>query len=1047
MDLKPKRRLKGAGVWEHFTVRDGLPDMKIECLFEDSRGMLWISTHDRGVARFDGDRFDVFTAQDGLPSDNVFSILEDRESVLWFGTAGGLTRYDGRMFQAVDLPSRELLWFLWGSCEDRQGRLWFGIGRRPGSPPSVCQWDGEQLTLIPLTDRAVRESSDISCVVVDARGELWFGGDGLYRYDEGIFHYLEEVPDATGVIWSLLPREDGSLWIGANKGLFIYREGTLQSAGEEFVGHRVRALAEGSSGTLWLTFAGDDRVICYEDGSLRDIGNLGAGLWGNLCLDRLGRLWTGTYGKGLYCYDTSRFEIFGREHGLGSQKVWDVSEDEEGKLLVGTFAGLMRYDGHAFEPVEVSEEQIAQLEQANAHPFTVKMDSRHRLWFGRAGRELYVVEKDGAVYLVLQVQHAGSRSLLVEDMSGRVWFGFPHGTMISGRERGFGYYEDGHVRFFPSGALEDCPPRVGALLVDREGVVWIGSSYPGTWDGLCRYDGESFSAFTSVDGLAGGGVFALCEDREGYLWIGTTQGVSRYDGERFETFTRSDGLPDGTIRAIAQTEDGKLWFGTEGGEFCCHNGQVFQMIRMPENTGCDMIGVIHQDRAGRIWFGTDGGLVGYTPQRIPPEAAIIGVLADRTYEPSETIEIPTTAGRVGFRFQGRSPAERSSRLVYRYRLEGYDKKWRQTRERHVEYSHLSPGSYRFSVQAIDSDLNYSEAKTVRIAVVPDPRVVGLTEALRSSGASGEFVGQSLALHKILFQIQDVAQTDMTVLVVGETGTGKGLVSRAIHGMGEQREGPFIPVNCGAIPEGLVESELFGYERGAFTGAVTRKLGKVELATEGTLFLDEIGDLPLLAQGKLLRFLEEHAFERVGGEETLRVDVRVVAATNRDLEQMVAEERFREDLYYRLRTFVVQVPPLRERREDIPLLAQYFAERFAAHLNRPVPEIDPEVAEHFQRHTWPGNVRELEHLVQRAVLSCSDHLIRMEDVVGGEIQDDRPAVSGAFSTLEELERRHIERALEATGWTIYGESGAARLLGIHPENLRVRMRKHGLRRPR
>ena len=1041
-----RRPLRGSGVWEHFTVQDGLPDMKIECLFEDSQGMLWIGTHDRGVARFDGDRFEVFAAQDGLAGDNVFSILEDREGALWFGTSGGLTRYDGRVFQMVGLPSGEPFWFLWGSCEDREGRLWFGIGRRPGRPPSVCRWDGDQLALIPLTDRAVGESSDISCAVVDARGELWFGGDGLYRHDAQAFHRLEGAPDTTGVIWLLLPRDDGSLWIGANEGLFVCREGALQSAGEEFAGHRVRALTEDSSGTLWLTFAGNDRVMYYEDGSLREIGKLGATLWGNLCMDRLGRLWAGTYGKGLHCYDTSRFEIFGREHGLGSEKVWDVSEDAEGTLLVSTLAGLMRYDGYAFQPVEVSEERMGSAEQTNDRPFPLKMDSRHRLWFARERRKLYVVEEDGEERLVLQGQSAASVPLLVEDRRGGIWFGSPQGIMISGRERGFGYYEDGYVRLFPSDAGEDCPPRVGALLVDRRGVVWIGSSYPNIWDGLCRYDGERFTAFTSADGLSVGGISALCEDRDGCLWVSTSTGVCRHDGQRFVTFTQDDGLPPGIIRTIAQTEDGKLWFGTEGGEICCYDGQVFQVIRLPEDTGCDVIFAIHQDRAGQIWFGTIGGLVRYTPQRIPPEATITEVIADRTYDASEEIEIPATVGRIGFSFLGRSPVDRASRLVYRYHLKGYDRDWQQTRATQVDYSQLPPGKYHFSIQAVDTDLNYSEMREIQLSVISDPRVAGLTEALRSAGAQGEFVGKSPALHKILLQIQEVARTDMTVLIVGETGTGKGLVARAIHGMNPRREGPLIPVNCGAIPEGLVESELFGHEKGAFTGAASRKLGKVELAEGGTLFLDEIGDLPLSAQAKLLRFLEDRTFERVGGESTLEVNVRVIAATNRDLEGMVSEEQFREDLYYRLQAFVIRVPPLRERREDIPLLVQYFAERFAGHLNRPVPEIDVGAMKHLQRYRWPGNVRELEHQVQRAVLSCRDNIIRVKDMFAGETQGERSSESGTFLSLEEQEKRHIERALEATGWVIYGERGAARLLGIHPENLRVRMRKHGLRRP-
>jgi formate hydrogenlyase transcriptional activator len=386
-------------------------------------------------------------------------------------------------------------------------------------------------------------------------------------------------------------------------------------------------------------------------------------------------------------------------------------------------------------------------------------------------------------------------------------------------------------------------------------------------------------------------------------------------------------------------------------------------------------------------------------------------------------------------------------LAYVYRLEGYDRGWRWIRERRVEYVDLPLGEYRFQVKAVDQELNDSEMAEVRVMVVPDPRIVGLTEALRAGGVSGEFVGKSLALQQLLAQVHEVAQTDLTVLILGETGTGKGLVVRAIHGLSARREGPFIQVNCGTIPEGLVESELFGHEKGAFTGAVTRKLGRVELAEGGTFFLDEIGDLALATQVKLLRFLEERTFERVGGERTLRGNVRVIAATNRELRRMVAEGQFREDLYFRLLEFSIRVPPLRERLEDIPLLVRYFAERFARHLRRPVPGITAVALKRLQRYPWPGNVRELEHLVQRAVLSCREDIIGLDDVSWVLVEEREPSKHRVFVPLEEYERRYLEEVLEATGWVIYGPQGAAQILGIDPEKLRGRMRRYGLRRPR
>ena len=352
----------------------------------------------------------------------------------------------------------------------------------------------------------------------------------------------------------------------------------------------------------------------------------------------------------------------------------------------------------------------------------------------------------------------------------------------------------------------------------------------------------------------------------------------------------------------------------------------------------------------------------------------------------------------------------------------------------------------------------ANAELERLNRALEARVQNRTEALEAaktalsqSGESGEFIGESAALRQVLTQLRQVASTDLTVLILGETGTGKGLAARTLHGLSPRREGPFIQVNCGALPQHLVESELFGHEKGAFTGAHARKIGKVELAADGTLFLDEIGDMPLEAQVKLLRLLEEQVFERVGGTQTLPVQVRVVAATNWDLEALVAEKRFRGDLFYRLQGFPVEIPPLRERREDIPLLTRFMVERFVQHLHRPMPEIAPTALTELQAATWPGNVRELENLLQRAVLVCRDNCIEAADVADTRASAPAPATEGPLLSLADNEKQHLRRALEASEGALYGQKGAAQLLDVHPETLRYRLKKHDLleltRRPK
>ena len=326
-----------------------------------------------------------------------------------------------------------------------------------------------------------------------------------------------------------------------------------------------------------------------------------------------------------------------------------------------------------------------------------------------------------------------------------------------------------------------------------------------------------------------------------------------------------------------------------------------------------------------------------------------------------------------------------------------------------------------------------------------------------SQASGLF-SHSATLAELRTKVEQVAATNTGVLVLGETGVGKGLLAQTIHTMSTRPKQAFIPVNCGALPVGLVESELFGHERGAFTGAVGRRIGFFERAHRGTLFLDEIGDLPLEAQRVLLHVLEEDRLTRIGGKASIPVDVRIIAATNRDLHRAVREGTFREDLYYRLSVFPLVVPPLRARREDIPLLAEHFVREHAQRLQRPVPVLSAEVLSHLQGYGWPGNVRELAHWMQRLVIVCAGERIEMADVLAiADVGLSPPSALPVAPAAEgqekkrllgegEEEKQRIVAALERTNGMVSGDRGAARLLGMTVQTLRYRMRKYGIQRP-
>jgi formate hydrogenlyase transcriptional activator len=334
--------------------------------------------------------------------------------------------------------------------------------------------------------------------------------------------------------------------------------------------------------------------------------------------------------------------------------------------------------------------------------------------------------------------------------------------------------------------------------------------------------------------------------------------------------------------------------------------------------------------------------------------------------------------------------------------------------------------------------------------------VYLQEEIRGEHNFVEMVGSSPALLEVLDKVDRVARTDATVLICGETGTGKELVARAIHDRSGRRQRPLVKVDCSAISAGLVESELFGHTKGAFTGAIERRVGRFELADGGTIFLDEIGELPPEAQVKLLRVLQEHEFEPVGSNRTVRVDVRVIAATNRNLGEAVQAGRFRADLFYRLNVFPIEVPPLRDRCSDVPQLVTFFLGRFSARFGKKVETVSDPVMERLLRYAWPGNVRELQNVIERAVILSPGPVLELDtDLAAVSLDQPAPSslgavdpeVSAPLASLEDVAREHILAALRSTGGIIEGPRGAAHILKLHPNTLRSRMEKLGIKRPR
>jgi formate hydrogenlyase transcriptional activator len=354
--------------------------------------------------------------------------------------------------------------------------------------------------------------------------------------------------------------------------------------------------------------------------------------------------------------------------------------------------------------------------------------------------------------------------------------------------------------------------------------------------------------------------------------------------------------------------------------------------------------------------------------------------------------------------------------------------------------------------AIENALAYREISELKDKLAQEK--LYLEEEIRSEMNFAEIIGKSSALRKVLKRVETVAPTDSTVLIYGETGAGKELIARAIHDLSPRKSKAFVKLNCAAIPTGLLESELFGHERGAFTGAIAQRIGRFEVANGGTIFLDEIGEIPLELQTKLLRVLQEREFERLGSSRTLRTDARLIAATNRDLEAMIAEHKFRSDLFFRLNVFPIQVPPLRERHGDIPLLVRHFAQQFSKRMNKTIDTISSATMDALSRYHWPGNIRELQNVIERTVITSAGPILKV-DVA--ELKISKPSSpaekssaqgstnGGLRDTLEETERQQILKALKQSNWVVAGPKGAAAKLGMKRSTLQLRMSKLGISR--
>ena len=982
------KSLNRTGIWRTYSIADGLAGIRIEHIAADSEGFIWFATWDNGVSRFDGNEFHNFNKQDGLIDDCTYFIAQDSQNRLWFGTANGVCWYDGAGFHHLKddgIADRDVR----SIYEDNEGRVWCCGTRTLGYYDGTAFHDMIPLYLQHHKRPPSPRWSQCWGITQDPEGQMWFGFNNLIRFDGESFHRYGEK-DGFPQDWTAYALDKdptGKVWIGRFQNrneLWCYADGTFESVQVD-LGGALRKIQCDREGRMWF---------CTSEGGLYQDGDgfsrftpadgLPHPAVKAVFEDRDHQFWFATWG-GVGLYDEHSISVF--DLGKASPKdkkpseISQIVQDRRGNIWIGCVSPILtslnksvaRFDGEHF--AFVGTEQGFDIDNC----LSIYEDHERYLWFGGLNG---LFRYDGQAFKKMKTAGLGDRSIsaITQDSQGQFLFGYwEKGTYkikIKKEELSVSplkliYQRDEAFQtIFLEEEKKDVLDRIGTVIVGRNSEVYFHlacHNFSVGDRGLARWHPEEGLKFYGIeDGLIDHQITDLLLDRAGNLWVATKGGLCRFDGSTFQTFTTEDGLPSNYIRCLFEDRKGHLWLGTEGG-VVHFDGQLFQTINSPHiGPVCRIL----EDRDGTFYFGTIlGSIIRYRQRQTSPRIRLQQVIADKVYEDLEEIIVSTAGHQVIFEYKSMSFSTHPNDLLYVYRLKGYDPDWQPgTRKMRAHYRDLPPGDYTFQVRAIDRDFNYSEVAQARLSITADPRIEAFTAVINRQG-SQEFIGHSAALRQFQFHLEKIASTDMTVLIMGETGVGKGLAARMLHALSANSDGPFIEVSCGALPEALIDNELFGHEKGAFTSAVSRKLGRVELAKDGTLFLDEIGDMALETQVKLLRLLEEGTFERLGDGQTLTAQTRIVAATNRNLEEMVSTGDFREDLYYRLNAFPMYLPPLRERKEDILHLSEYFKNRIASHIGKQIALLTPEIIEVLQTYHWPGNVRELEHTINRAVIVC------------------------------------------------------------------------------
>jgi DNA-binding NtrC family response regulator/ligand-binding sensor domain-containing protein len=1028
----------------------------IKCIYEDKAGNLWIGTEGGGLNRMISQDPPIFfsyqhnSRQPGSLSHNIVrALFEDSTGTLWIGTYGGgisylnLNELNGNGPQ--EPPAFNYLQNQKGNINslssdliiainsDRKGNLW--VGTDGGGLNQLSLYERENQTSFqikrflndPINPFSLSDNHVLK-IFEDSAGILWFGtyGGGLSKYNPRRQQFNHVTADSRNpnslshkVVWNFLLEEDREkeiLWVGTHGGgLNRFDSNTRQ----------------------WMHFLPDKK----------NKSSIPHNVIRKIYKDREGTIWLGTGGGGICRMDdrSGKFTSFQNNpedpSSLNHNDIRDIFQDSHGNLWIGTYGGgLDKYDSvtGAFRHFTSDPGDSGTI--SSNYVRVIHEDRKGRFWIGTQGGGLNCFDRESGVF-----QH---------------FLSDPHNPNTISNDYIFSIYED------------------------SDGILWIG-----TWGGgLNRFDPDSktFSYITEKDGLADDEIYGILQDESGYLWLSSNNGITVYDPT--SGYCKNYGVLDGLQSkefnggAYYKSKDGRMFLGGINGFNTFYPKDIVDNSHLPPIVITDFLKFNTSVLKDQPTFNLDEVHLSYRDYFFQFEFAALDYAAPEQNQYAYKMEgldddwIYTNAqkrfasyttlpsGKYTFRVRGSNnhgvwndagPAisliiappfwqtwwfrmlgiivlVSISFYIYNRRMGTLEKR-RQDLEQRYQEKTKAASTLQEALSEVEILKNRLQAENIY-----------LQDEIKIQNNFKNIIGQSEILKQVFYQIEQVADTDATVLILGESGTGKELIARAIHNISDRNDRPLVKVNCSAIPSNLIESEFFGHERGAFTGAISRKIGRFELAHNGTIFLDEIGDLPLELQSKLLRVLQEGEFERLGNPKTIKVDLRIIAATNRELEKEVERGNFREDLFYRLNVFPILVPPLRQRLEDIPILVKFFVEKFSQKIGKKIKSISQSTIEKLCNYSWPGNVRELENVIERAVILSENNRLNLgnwlNQAANIHLSEPNP------QSLDETEKLHILKVLRSTNWRVSGKKGAAKILGINAKTLESRMKKLEIQRP-